>query len=144
MFWKKKPPQIPKQALILKAYLAVSIALLAEKRSNSLARAGMQVFILGMADMLRQAEKLSWEQFIAIYTLVLSENDLLPSIDVEVFVDRVGKLAATGNDIEKLIRQGAQSIHMYVVEHDVNAPMDLLGAVMFTEKNASSFAGIVD
>ena len=145
MFWKskKKPTQIPKQALILKAYLASSTVLLGEKRSNPITKAGLQVFILGMADMLRHAEKLSWDQFIAVYRLVLAENDLLPAMEVDAFVSKVGELAARGGDVEKLIRQGAQSFRMYFVERDANAPIDLIGATMFAEKNPAGFASIV-
>ena len=140
MFWKrKKATPAPKQALILKAYLAVSMALLSDKLSDPVARAGLQVFVLGMTDMLRQAESLDWEQFNAIYETTLSENELLPSIPIEAFVQKVGKLASTNSDIEKVMRQGAKSIKMYVVERDANAPTDLIGAVLFAEKNASSF-----
>jgi hypothetical protein len=143
MFWRrKKTTPTPKQALILKAYLTVSMVLLQDKLSSPVARAGLQVFILGMTDMLRQAEGLGWEQFVAIYATTLSDYELLPSIPVEAFVKRVGEIASTNSDIEKVIRQGAQSISMYVAERDANAPTDLLGAVLFAEKNASSFADL--
>lgn len=143
MFWrKKKTTPAPKQALILKAYLTVSMALLSDKLSNPVARAGIQVFILGMADMLRQAESLDWGQFIAIYEATLSDYELLPSMPADAFVQKVGEIASTNSDIGKVIRQGAQSISMYVAERDVNAPTDLLGAVLFAEKNASSFVDV--
>lgn len=145
MFWnKKKTSPAPKQTLILKAYLSVSMALLSEKLSSPVARAGLRVFILGMTDMLRQAESLGWEQFIAIYEAILSEYKLLPSVPVEVFVQRVGEITSTNADIEKVMRQGAQSIHMYVAQHDANAPSDLFGAVLFAEKNASSFTELMN
>ena len=37
---------------------------------------------------------------------------------------------------------GAQSIEMYVVEKDANAPMDLLSVAVFAEKNAEKFSEI--
>ena len=137
---KKEDIPIPKQALILKAYLGGGMILMSEKLLNPIARAGLQVFILGMTDMLRQAESLSWEQFIAIYEATLSEYELLPSMPIKAFVDRVGQIASSNGDVEKVMRQGAQSIRMYVAERDANAPTDLIGAVIFAEKNASSFA----
>jgi hypothetical protein len=140
MFWKsKKTSSIPKQALILKAYLSVSMALLSKRISNPIARAGLQVFILGMTDMIRQAERLDWEQFITIYEATLSEYELLPSMPIEAFVDRVGQISSSNADVEKVMRQGALSICMYVAERDANAPIDLIGVVDFAEKNVSSF-----
>ena len=144
MFWKKKTSAAPKQALILKAYLSVSMALLSKKLSNPAARAGLQVFVLGMTDMLRQAENLGREQFIAIYDAVLSEHKLLPSMSVEEFVNRVGEVASKNSDIEKVMRQGAQSIRMYIAERDANAPTDLFGVVLFAEKNVSSFTELMN
>lgn len=144
MFWRKKAPTTPKQALILKAYLGVSMALLSDKLSSPVARAGLQVFVLGMTDMLRQAESIDWKQFVAIYEATLSEYKLLPSMPLEAFVEEVGQIASTNIDIEKVMRQGAQSIRMYVVERDANAPTDLFGAVLFAEKNAPSFAELMN
>ena len=145
MFWRrKKTPPTPKQALILKAYLSGSMIILSDKLSNPAVRLGLQVFILGMTDMLRQVENLSWEQFIAIYEATLSEHKLLPSMPVKIFVERIGERASSNGDVEKVMGQGAQSIQMYIAEHDAEAPIDLIGATDFAEKNASSFTQIVD
>ena len=143
MFWKRKKTQpTPKQALILKAYLSGSMIMLSDKLSSPAARLGLQVFILGMADMLRQVEKLSWEQFIAIYEATLSEHKLLPPMPIKNFVERIGERASSNGDVEKVMRQGAQSIQMYIAERDANAPIDLISAAHFAERNASSFTQI--
>ena len=133
----------PKQALILKSYLNSSMIMLSEELKNPAVRLGLQVFILGMTDMLRQVEELSWEQFIAIYEATLSEHKLLPSMPVANFVERIGEKASSNEDIEMVMRQGAQSIQMYITENDAQAPIDLIGAAHFAEKNASSFTQIV-
>lgn len=141
MFWRKKrPAEIPKQAIVLKTYLATVMPLVAQKLSNPPARGGARVFILGMADMLRQTENLTWDQFVAVYEFNLAEAKLLPSETVGDFVSGVGQTASTSQDVAKLMRHGAQSISMYVGERDANAPTDLISAVMYAEKNASSFA----
>jgi hypothetical protein len=139
MFWKKKKSPIPKQALALKAYLSVSMLMLSEKLTITVARTGLQVFILGMTDMLRQAESLSMEQFVTIYESTLSEYKLLPSMPVRSFINKVGEIASSNTDVAKVMRMGAQSMQMYVVERDANAPSDLFGAVIFAEKNPSGF-----
>ena len=145
MFWKrKKTPPTPKQAFILKAYLGGSMIMLSDRLSNPAVRLGLQVFILGMTDMLRQVEKLSWEQFIVIYEATLSEHKLLPSMPIKNFVEGIGERASSNGDVEKVMRQGAQSIQMYIAERDGKAPIDLIGAAHFAEKNASSFTQIVD
>ena len=139
MFWKRKP----KQALILKTYLIAAMPLVSQRQlSNPGAKAGLQVFILGMADMFRQAEKLSWEEFVTIYESALAEFALLPSTPVSSFIDSIGRVASKNADVEKLMRYGAQSIKMWVAEHDANAPTDLISAAMFAEKNVASFSGL--
>ena len=144
MVWKiKETSPTPKQALFLETYLSGSMIMLSDKLSNPAVRLGLQVFILGMTDMLRQTEKLSWEQFIAIYEATLSEHKLLPSMPIEDFVKRIGERASSNEDVAKVMRVGAQSIQMYIGERDANAPTDLMSAAIFAEKNASSFTQIV-
>jgi hypothetical protein len=143
MFWKKKTPTVPKQALIVDAYLAVVVPLVAQKlSSNPSARGGARVFILGAVDMLRQAESLPWEQFLATYDAILSKCGLRPPGSIEDLVNAIGQAASDDEALEKVMRQGAQSLKMYFVDRDVNAPTDLLGAVMYAEKKESSFAGL--
>jgi len=129
-----------KQAQILNAYLVGGMTIISEKLSDADVRAGVQVFILGMADMLRQAENLSWPDFIAIYQSVLEEHKLLPTISVEDFMDNVGEAVSTNEDVAKLMRFGAQSIQMYVGERDAQAPTDLLSVPQFVEGGRSSFS----
>lgn len=130
---------VPKHAQIISLYLSSSLPLVREKCSDPCVRAGVQVFILGMTDMLRQVEGLDWGQFIAAYGAILSAHGLVPPRGVEAFAQKVGSIAAANADIEELMRQGAQSIRMYVAEHDAEAPTDLISAALFSEKNASSF-----
>jgi len=140
MFWKKKKSTtMPRQTLILNAYLSSSMPLLSGKLYSPIARSGLQIFILGMTDMLRQVESLSLDHFIAIYEATLSEYKLLPSIPVKLFIDKVGKIAPNNADVAKVMRMGAQSIQMFVAEKDANAPTDILGTVAFAEKKSSSF-----
>jgi DNA/RNA endonuclease YhcR with UshA esterase domain len=140
MFWKKKKTTTtPRQKSILNAYLSVSMPLLSRNLSSPIARTGLQIFILGMTDKLRQAENLSMDHFIAIYEATLSEYELLPSIPVKIFINKVGKIASINADVAKTMRMGAQSIQMFVAEKDANAPTDIIGTVAFAEKNPSSF-----
>lgn len=139
---RTKAPHASKQAMLLQAYLRTSMPLASHKVSNPAVSAGLQVFILGMADMLRQAESLDWDQFITLYEATLSEYDLLPSMPIKAFVENVGRIASSNRDVEKVIKYGAQSIRMYAVERDANAPTDLVSAVLFFEKNAPSFTDL--
>ena len=133
----------PKQALILMTYLRVAMPLVSQERlSNPVVKAGLQVFILGMADMLRQVERLSWEEFATIYESALSEFALLPSTPVSSIIDSIGRVALKNADVEKVMRYGAQSIKMYVGERDANAPMDLISAAMFAQNNVASFSDL--
>lgn len=139
MFWRKKEQsETPKQAQILRDYLSSSLPLVLERCSDPFVRAAVQVFILGMADMLRQVERLSWDQFIAVYTTALSDYDLLPSKGAEAFAQTVGAIASENPDVAKLMSYGAQSIRMYVVEHDADAPTDLISVTQFSETNGPS------
>lgn len=139
MFWRRKP----KQALILKTYLSAAMPLVSQERlSNPVVKASLQVFILGMADMLRQAERLGWEDFATIYESALSEFALLPSMPVNSFIDSIGRAASKNADVEKVMRYGAQSIKMYVGERDANAPTDLISAAMFAQNNVASFSDL--
>jgi hypothetical protein len=143
MFWKKKTPKTPKWALVIQAYLSVNTTLLPERETNPVTKAAIQVFVLGMTDMLRQSEKLSTEEFLNIFSTVLSQQNLLPKGEIQEFVYRIAGLAGREEAIDNLLRQGAQSIMMYVVEKEANAPLDLLSAVKFAEKNASVFGELV-
>lgn len=138
----QKGPQVPDQARILDIYLLNAVALIAGKVEVPAARAGAQVFILGMADMLRQAENLSWEKFVAIYHSALELHDLLPNTSVDELIGTIGKAASTNSEVEQLMKDGAQSIRMYVAERDADAPMDLSRAVLFAESNNEIFAAI--
>jgi DNA/RNA endonuclease YhcR with UshA esterase domain len=140
MFWKKKKKvEIPKQALILQTYLSGCTVLIDGRTISPAAKAGIQVFVLGMTDMLRQAENLSWEECLAIYGSILSQYKILPSQPVDAFVDSIGGFVSSNENIAKVMRMGAQSITMYVSEHDANAPIDLLSVVPFAENNQDSF-----
>ncbi|WP_153022795.1 hypothetical protein [Rhodanobacter thiooxydans] len=116
---------VPEHAQIIDLYLTTCLPLVREKFSDPSVKAGVQVFILGMVDMLRGVEELNWGQFVGAYGAILRSNDLVPSCGAEAFVQRVGSIAASTPNIEKLMRQGAQSIQMYVAKRDADAPTDL-------------------
>ena len=141
MFWRKKT-QPPKQAQILNVYLAGVMPLVVDKLSDPYAKAGIQVFIMGMADMLRQSEKLEWADFVAICHSVFKAHKLLPEKPIDEFVKLIGEIASTNDDVAKVMRVGAQSIQMYVAERDADAPLDLLSVTKFVERDESSFAEI--
>jgi hypothetical protein len=144
MFWrKKKEAEIHKQALILQTYLAGSSVLIEGRDISPAAKAGIQVFILGMTDMLRQAENLSWDECLTIYNSILLQYNISPSQPVDKFVDLIGRLVSTNEDIAKVMRVGAQSITMYVSEKDADAPIDLLSVIPFAEENVNSFKFII-
>ena len=140
MFWRKK--KIPKQAQILQAYLLGSMPLISSQLGNDAIKAGVRIFILGMADMLRQAEQLSWEQFVSICHEVFKAHKILPSTSTEVYLENIQQDVAKNEDLAKLMRVGAQSIQMFVVERDAQAPTDLVSVPLFVKKNESSFRGI--
>ena len=70
------------------------------------------------------------------------EHKLLPTMPVKDFVERIEERVSSNGDVAKIMRHGAQSIQMYIAEHDANAPTDLLSAAFFAEKNAGSFTQI--
>lgn len=146
MFWKKRSKQqnhqVPKQALVLNAYLAGAVVLISGKLGAPAARAGAQVFILGMADMLRQSENLPWDDFVAIYNSALDVHELLPVIPVDEFIKVVGEAVASERKIAQIMEEGARSIGMFVGEKDAQAPIDLSRAVLFAESNEPVFAAI--
>lgn len=141
MFWrKKKQVEPPKQIAALQAYLSSSFPLVRGKVSNPHVRVAIQVFVLGMADMLRQAERLDWEQFIAVYSSALSDLALVPDMGAGAFVQAAGQAAQRNEAVQKLMSHGAQSIRMFVAERDADAPTDLIAAALFAEKNSDSLS----
>jgi hypothetical protein len=143
MFWKKKKKkEVEKAVKLLELYLTGSTVLLPGRERTPNARAGLQVFILGMVDMLRQVQKVSWEDFLQIYKTVLDEQNLSPSVEIETFVDLIGKAASSNKPVENVMILGAQSIQRWVGERDANGPLDLIGAVKFADNNADSFSGL--
>jgi hypothetical protein len=144
MFWKKKKKiEVPKQALVLQAYFAGSTVFMEGRSISPAGKSGLQVFILGMVDMLRQAENLSWEEFLEIYNFILSQHNILPRLPIEKFVDKVESLVSSDENVAKIMRVGAQSITMYMAENDANAPLDLLSVIPFAEDCQSSFDCII-
>ncbi len=138
---KQRDHQLAKQALILEGYL-VCVPLIRGQLNAPAARAAAQVFILGMADMLRQTEKLSWDDFVTIYRSTLDRRGLLPKIPVDEFM-RVVSDAANGDEkIEQILIDGARSLREFVVERGTSAPIDLLLAIKFAESNEEIFAAI--
>jgi hypothetical protein len=81
-----------------------------EQDFNSNRKTWLQVHILGMTDMLRQAENLSWDQFSAIYEATLLEHNLLPSMPIEDFANGIGERASNNEDVAKVMRVGAESL----------------------------------
>jgi len=129
----------PDRGEILRFYLAAVLPLVSQQFQVPHVRVAAQVFILGMADMLRQAEDVAWDQFIDIYESTLRYYSLLPESGAEAFVRDVGEAATQRQEIGQLMHQGAQSIMMYVSERDANAPNDLLGVPLYAQKYASAF-----
>lgn len=127
---------------ILRNYLATSLPLVSQQFQAPCVRVAAQVFILGMADMLRQAGEIDWDRFIDIYENTLRYYSLLPEGGTKTFVREVGELAARSQEVGQLMRRGAQSITMYVSEHDANAPDDLLGVPLYAKKHASAFTAL--
>ena len=143
MFWKKrKVANNLKHVLLIETHLSDGMPLIKSKLANPSTRIAVQIFILGMVDMLRQAENLPWEEYISICKSLFQNHNLTPPMGVEDFIENVARKVSTNEEVAKLMRYGAQSIEMYVVEKDANAPMDLLSVAVFSEKNAEKFSEI--
>lgn len=141
MFWKKrKESNESKHILLIEAHLSGGMPLVKDKLANSATKYAIQIFILGMADMLRQAEDLSWDEYISICRSLFKNHDISPPNGVEGFIEKAVQEIGTNEEMAKIMRYGAQSIEMYVVEKDANAPMDLLSVAVFAEKYASKFS----
>lgn len=140
MFWKKKKePHESKHILLIETHLSGGMLLIKDKLANPATKYAVQIFILGMADMLRQAEDLSWDEYISICGSLFKNHHLSPSQGIERFIEKVVQDVGTNEGVAKIMRYGAQSIEMYVVEKNANAPMDLLSVAVFAEKNGSIF-----
>lgn len=143
MFWKKKKEaNKSKHVLLIETHLSGGMPLIKGKLANPSTRIAVQIFILGMVDMLRQAENLPWEEYISICKSLFQNHNIIPPVGVEDFIEKVAGKVSENEEIAKLMRYGAQSIEMYVVEKDANAPMDLLSVAVFAEKNAEMFSEI--
>jgi len=142
MFWKKQAPRISGPTKLLQIYLS-SVPFFSTTELNPASKAAVQVFILGMVDMLRQKEKLSSEEFLSINEESLSHVGLLPDMSIQQFVDHIGKVASSENVIEEMLAFGAQSIRMFVTESDPEAPIDVLMAIKSVETNAKPFSLVI-
>lgn len=143
MFWKKKKEtNNSMHVLLIETHLSGGMPLIKGKLTNPSTRIAVQIFILGMADMLRQADNLPWEEYISICKSLFQNHNLIPPMGVEEFIEIVSQKVGANEEVAKIMRYGAQSIEMYFVEKDANAPMDLLSVAVFAEKNADNFSGI--
>lgn len=138
MFWKKKKElNDSKHVLLIKTHLSGGMPLIADKLAEPAIKFAVQIFILGMADMLRQAENLAWDEYVSICGSLFNSYNLEPSEGINEFIEKVVQEVSENEEVARLMRYGAQSIEMYVVEKDANAPLDLLSVAVFAEKNAS-------
>ena len=69
--------------------------------SEPIVRMAMQVFILGMADMARQVEKVPWNEFVKLYESVLLTHELKPRSGVEDFIKKVGEAASSSKEVTR-------------------------------------------
>lgn len=125
-----------KYVLSIEAHLSAGIPLIIEKLSNPAIKFGIQIFILGMADMFRQVENLSWKEYVSICKALFKNHNLISSDKVEDFIEQIIHEVRTNHDVAKIMEYGAQSIEMYIAKNDANAPMDILSVAKFAEKHA--------
>lgn len=102
------------------------------------ARLGAQIFVLGMVDMLRQNQGLPWDEFVSISAILFERHNLMPDTPVEQFIEVIGSRVSDSNEFALLMKDGAQSISMFVGEKDANAPIDILRAAKYAENNELS------
>lgn len=124
-------------------YLLGADPLIWGKRGSALARLGVQIFILGMADMQRNAEGHSYAEFVANYALLLERHDLSPAVPIPEFVAAIGEAAKERPEVANLMSEGAMSIKSYIVERDAGAVDDLARAVQYAEMNKPAFEALM-
>ena len=123
-------------------YLLGADPLIWGKRSSTFARVGAQIFILGMADMERSVESLSFDEFVANYGSLLAKHDLSPSVPISEFADAVAQAASENAEVANLMREGAMSIKSYIIEKNAEAVGDLARAVHYAEMNKPVFESL--
>jgi hypothetical protein len=129
---------LAKHSALLSLYLAGALPLLRQTRIGSPGvQTACQLFVLGMADMIRHVNKLNASQFLALLQTVLADHQLAPQLSTERFVDLAGKAARKFSGVDQIIREGANSIRGYVANRDMDAPADLLRVAVYAEKNAN-------
>lgn len=134
------PSELPKSVTFLYTYLACGTVTISLESLSKVERSALQVFILGMTDMLRQTEDLSWSQFIDLYKDLLTKYKLSPSTPIENFIGKIENSTSKNKDVEAILKEGAESIRRFLVERDAEAPIDLMRAKLFASKNPSSFS----
>lgn len=122
---------------LITLYFAVVLPLL---RQGSIDDPGVQtacrLFMLGVVDMISQANHLDSSQFLALLQAALAEHQLTPQSSIESFVELAGQAARKFDVVDQIIREGANSIRDYVTNRHADASADLLRVAIHAEKNA--------
>ena len=143
MFWRKNSKSNEsKEIQLIEAHLSVGMRLIQEKLTNSAIKSAVQIFILGMADKLRQAGNLPWEEYVSICQSLFAKHDIVPPNGVEAFIEKVAEIVGTNEEVARIMRYGAQSIEMYVLKNDADAWMDIVSVTVFAKENENEFYGI--
>jgi len=111
MFWKrKKETNASKHILLIEAHLSGGMPLVVDKLANTATKTAIQIFILGMVDMLRQAENLSWDEYVSICRTLFDNHNLPPSNGIEGFIEKVIQIVSTNEDVARIMRYGEKML----------------------------------
>lgn len=144
MFWKKKKKSPEsKHVALIDTHLSGGMPMIQDELASPATRVAVQIFILGMADMVRETESLLWDEYVLMCENIFENHDIAPSEGAKKFIEKVARAVGEKEEVAKLLRFGTQSIEMYVSEGDANAPTDLLSIPIFAQNNASKLSGII-
>jgi hypothetical protein len=94
----------------------------------------IRLFLLGVTDFVRQANELSNEDFIALYSLALNKLNVLPSYPVGQYIEFISSKINANETASEIVWEGAESISSYVTNDHGKEALDLLATLKSVRK----------
>jgi|TARA_B110001450_G_C17271678_1_gene339759 hypothetical protein len=122
---------------ILESYLASVGAILSQFHPDPMLpveATATRLFLMGVTDFLRQANNISNQDFIKLYSMALEELNVLPSYPVEKYMDFISNQINSNETVNEIVREGAESIFWYVKNDHGKEVLDLLSTLKSVQK----------
>jgi hypothetical protein len=137
---------LEKQRSLVDLYLVGALLPLrvSDSLSKPVVRAACQLFVLGLVDMVRSANKMERVPFVALLDRVLVDHHIAISGEsTERFVERAGAAARASSVVADIISEGAKSLRFWVADRDAEAPFDMMRMALYAQEHANQLRDVM-